>query len=68
MRGMERYRHLARAIADMGFHDFRRQLEYRAAMRGGRVVVADRYSASSKTCPACGPGRDRDVDAPINLR
>ena len=54
VRGMVRNRHLARSIADMGFFEFRRQLEYKAAMRGGRVVVADRFFASSKTCSACG--------------
>lgn len=54
VRGMVRNRHLARSIADMGFFEFRRQLEYKAAMRGGVVVVADRWFASSKTCSACG--------------
>lgn len=52
--GMVRNRHLARSIADMGFFEFRRQLEYKVAMRGGQVVVADRFYASSKTCSACG--------------
>ena len=54
VRGMMRNRHLARSIADMGFFEFRRQLEYKAAMRGGQVVVADRWFPSSKTCSACG--------------
>jgi putative transposase len=54
VRGMVRNRHLARSIADMGFFEFRRQLEYKAAMRGGQVVVADRFFASSKTCSTCG--------------
>ncbi|WP_174502099.1 RNA-guided endonuclease TnpB family protein [Acidiphilium sp. C61] len=54
VRGMVRNRHLARSIADMGFFEFRRQLEYKAAIRGGQVVVADRFYASSKTCSACG--------------
>jgi putative transposase len=53
VRGMVKNRNLARAIADMGFFEFRRQLEYKAAMRGGQVVVADRFYASSKTCSAC---------------
>ncbi|MCX7691994.1 RNA-guided endonuclease InsQ/TnpB family protein [Tepidimonas taiwanensis] len=53
VRGMVRNRHLARSIADMGFGEFRRQLQYKAAMRGGEVVVADRFYASSKTCSAC---------------
>lgn len=54
VRGMVKNRHLARSIADMGFFEFRRQLEYKAAMRGGQVVVADRFYPSSKTCSACG--------------
>jgi IS605 OrfB family transposase len=54
VRGMLANRHLARSIADMSFFEFRRQLEYKAAMRGGQVVVADRFYASSKTCSACG--------------
>jgi putative transposase len=54
VRGMVKNRHLARSIMDMGFFEFRRQLEYKASMRGGQVVVADRFFASSKTCSACG--------------
>jgi putative transposase len=51
---MLKNRHLARSIADMGFFEFRRQLEYKAAMRAGKVVVADRFYPSSKTCSCCG--------------
>ena len=54
VRGMVKNRHLARSITDMGFFEFRRQLEYKAAMRGGQVVVADCFFASSKTCSNCG--------------
>ena len=54
VKGMLANRHLARSIADMGFHECRRQLEYKAAMRGGIVIVADRWFASSKTCSGCG--------------
>ena len=54
VRGMMQNRHLARSIADMGFYEFRRQVEYKAAMRGGIVVKADRWYASSKTCSQCG--------------
>ena len=31
-----------------------KQLEYKAALRGGVVIVADRWFASSKTCSGCG--------------
>lgn len=53
VRGMVKNRRLARSISDMGFYELRRQLDYKATMRGGQVVVADRYFASSKTCSAC---------------
>jgi putative transposase len=65
VRGMVKNRHLARSIADMGFFEFRRQLEYKAAMRGGQVVIADRFYASSKTCSACGHKLD---ELPLAMR
>ena len=42
---------LSRAIADMGFHEFRRQLDYKAPMAGSRVVVADRWYPSTGLPP-----------------
>lgn len=54
VKGMMANRHLSRCIADMGFFEFRRQLEYKSEMRGSTVVVADRWFPSSKTCSACG--------------
>ena len=65
VQGMVKNRHLARSIADMGFFEFRRQLEYKAAMRGGQVVVADRFYASSKTCSSCG---HKLADLPLAVR
>lgn len=53
VQGMVKNRRLSQAISDMGFFEFRRQMEYKAAMRDGVVVVADRWFASSKTCSAC---------------
>jgi putative transposase len=65
--GMVKNRHLSRAISDMGFFEFRRQLEYKADMRGSVVVVADRFFASSKTCSA--PGCGHKVDKlPLSVR
>lgn len=63
--GMVKNRHLSRAISDMGFFEFRRQLEYKAEMRGAVVVVADRFFASSKTCSACG---DKVASLPLSVR
>lgn len=51
--GMVKNHSLARAISDMGFFEFRRQLEYKAKMRGGKVVVMDRFFPSSKLCSDC---------------
>lgn len=58
--GLVKNRHLSRAISDMGFFEFRRQLGYKADMRGGIVVVADRFFASSKICSAPGCGHKLD--------
>lgn len=57
VRGMHAGR-LARHIADAGFGEFRRQLEYKAAQRGVVVEVVDRWYPSSKTCNACGAIRN----------
>lgn len=54
VRGMMSNRHLAKAVQEQGFYEFRRQIEYKAQWLGLRVVIADRYYPSSKTCTACG--------------
>src|SRR5262249_36545901 len=51
---MLRKRSLARAIADCGGGEFRRQLEYKCQRYGRRLVAIDRWYPSSKTCSACG--------------
>jgi len=52
--GMMKNHNLARAILDMGFFEFKRQLEYKAILRGNKVTIADRWYPSSKTCSTCG--------------
>lgn len=52
--GMLKNHHLAQAIADVGFSEFKRQLLYKAAWYGARVVLASRWEPSSKTCSGCG--------------
>ncbi|MEV4413133.1 IS607 family element RNA-guided endonuclease TnpB [Catellatospora sp. NPDC049609] len=52
--GMMANAKLARHIAEAGWATLRRQLEYKTGWQGGRVVVADRWFASSKTCSSCG--------------
>jgi len=52
--GMLKNRKLSRAIADVGFSEFRRQLEYKAASLGLPVKVVSRWYPSSKICSCCG--------------
>ncbi|WP_218104916.1 IS607 family element RNA-guided endonuclease TnpB [Micromonospora mirobrigensis] len=52
--GMLANRRLARRIADAGFAEIRRQLTYKTSWNGGRLLVADRWYPSSKTCSGCG--------------
>ncbi|TQN32154.1 putative transposase [Haloactinospora alba] len=52
--GMVANRRLARAVADTGMGEVRRQLDYKTAWSGRRLVVADRWFPSSKTCNDCG--------------
>ncbi|MEU1964350.1 IS607 family element RNA-guided endonuclease TnpB [Micromonospora sediminicola] len=49
-----RNRRLARHIADAGFAEIRRQITYKTIWNGGRLVIADRWYPSSKTCSGCG--------------
>jgi putative transposase len=52
--GMLKNHKLARAIADMGFYEFRRQLVYKSQERGVNLVIVDRFFPSSKCCSSCG--------------
>ncbi|MFE4255129.1 IS607 family element RNA-guided endonuclease TnpB [Streptomyces sp. NPDC056910] len=64
--GMLRNRRLARRIADTGFGEIRRQLDYKTRQRHAtRLVVADRWYPSSKTCSECGAVK---VKLPLHLR
>ena len=51
---MVRNRHLARAISDCGWGEFRRQLQYKCQRAGRQLVVISRWYPSTKTCSACG--------------
>jgi len=44
---------LAGAIADGGWGEFVRQLEYKCARRGRKFTKIDRFAASTKTCSKC---------------
>lgn len=52
--GMMKNHKLASAIADSGFAEFRRQLDYKAEWYGSEIVVIDRFYPSSQLCSRCG--------------
>lgn len=51
--GMMSNHKLARAVANMGFHEFKRQLIYKSELYNSNVVLADRWFPSSKLCSNC---------------
>jgi putative transposase len=63
--GMMRNRYLARHIAGVGMGELRRQVAYKTTWRGGRLVIADRWYPSSKTCSNCGAVRAK---LPLRVR
>ncbi len=56
--GMMKNRRLARTIADASLAEIHRQLEYKAKWAGIKIVNADHWFPSSKTCSACGVVKD----------
>lgn len=52
--GMLKNRKLSKAIADVGLHELKRQLEYKADWYGKEITVIDRWFPSTKTCSCCG--------------
>lgn len=63
--GMVKNHCLAGAIADVGMGEFRRQIEYKANWYGRRVVFADRWAPTSRTCSECGQVQDK---MPLKVR
>jgi putative transposase len=52
--GMLKNHHVSRAIADVGWFEFRRQIEYKAKDAGCVVRVVSRWEPSSQMCSGCG--------------
>ncbi|MFI5801200.1 IS607 family element RNA-guided endonuclease TnpB [Streptomyces sp. NPDC051677] len=64
--GMLKNRRLARRIADAGFGEIRRQLDYKTRQRHAtRTIVANRWYPSSKTCSGCGAVKAK---LPLHIR
>lgn len=58
VQGMLQNRKLSRAIADVGFYEFRRQVQYKATFAGVQVKEVSRWYPSSKRCSRCGVVRE----------
>lgn len=54
VKAMAKHPTLAKAIHDVGWGEFLRQLEYKATWYGRTLVKIDRWYPSSKRCHACG--------------
>lgn len=52
--GMVANRKLSKAISDLGFYEFRRQLTYKAPVFGCSLDVVERWFPSSRMCRQCG--------------
>ncbi|WP_375734086.1 RNA-guided endonuclease InsQ/TnpB family protein [Polymorphospora lycopeni] len=65
VRNMLANHHLARAISDAAWRQFRTLLEYKADWHGRNLVVVDRWFPSSRLCSTCGALAER---MPLNVR
>ena len=65
VRGMTKNHSLAKAITNVAFGEFNRQIEYKAQMYGKQIYRVNRFFPSSKTCSVCGCIQDK---MPLNVR
>lgn len=54
IKGMMSNHTLAKAVADCGWYEYKRQLRYKADWLGKVFVEIDRFAPSSKCCSGCG--------------
>jgi putative transposase len=64
VKGMLANHKLAGAIADLGFYEFKRQLQYKCLAYGAELELVDQWFPSSKTCSCCG----HKQDMPLKIR
>lgn len=54
IKGMMKNRHLSKAIAEQSLYQLTQLLDYKCKLYGIKLVKADRWFPSSKTCSECG--------------
>ena len=54
VKGMMHNKHLSKQVQDCSFYEIRRQLDYKCKINGIKLIIADRWYASSKICSNCG--------------
>ncbi|ELT3900810.1 transposase [Campylobacter jejuni] len=53
IKGMLKNHHLAKAISDVSFYEFKRMLSYKSQYHKRKIIEAPRFYPSSKTCSSC---------------
>ncbi|WP_195972468.1 RNA-guided endonuclease InsQ/TnpB family protein [Clostridium thermobutyricum] len=54
VKGMMKNKHLAKAVAQQKFFEFKTKLKYKCNLFGVELRIVDRFYPSSKTCNSCG--------------
>ena len=54
VKGMMKNKHLAKAVQEQKFAEFYRIMQYKCEWHSIKLITADRFYASSKTCSLCG--------------
>ena len=63
VKGMMQNCKMSRAVGDVGMHEFKRQITYKAEKYGSSILTVSRWFPSSKTCSCCGwVDKDQDLD------
>ena len=65
VRGMVKNHNLEKAITNVSFGEFNRQIEYKAQIYGKQIYHVDRFFPSSKTCSVCGCVQEK---MPLHVR
>ena len=51
---IQQNKYLSQSVSDVGWYEFRRQLEYKAKWYGRTIIIIDKWYPSSQICSNCG--------------